>query len=181
MNHWAWGYYYNYSTVLLKDGHKSISLIECRDDTSWVYVPNTLVLIFINSVNVSVSVISSLLCWQNKGGTKPAFITTVIITEHHSTPSSPSSASQGPASSWPGANTTSVWRLWDRAGRVVTVVDDYKNYTYVFLSWACHSKHQLVTVATRINILNIASVVHLAGLIMAAGRVRCHIAAQSLC
>ena len=36
----------------------------------------------------------------------------------------PSSVSQGPASSWPGANTTSVLRLGQRIGHAVCVVDD---------------------------------------------------------
>lgn len=48
------------------------------------------------------------------------------VTAHlPSAPMCPSSVSQGPASSWPGANTTSVLRLGKRIGRVVTVVDDY--------------------------------------------------------
>lgn len=49
-------------------------------------------------------------------------------------PVSPSSVSQGPASSRPGANTTSVLRLGKRTGRVDTVADDYNIMAKFFFS-----------------------------------------------
>ena len=57
-------------------------------------------------------------------GTKPTYSSTVmccyrIKPQPPSAPAASSSVSQGLASSWPGANTTSVLRLGQRSGRVV--------------------------------------------------------------